>query len=1672
MTKRPGIEDVLPLAPLQEGLLFQALFDESAHDVYTMQLILELRGPLDRAVLRRSAGALLHRHPNLRAAFWNEGVRRPVQVIPKAVEPVWEETDLGHVPAGEREDALEAVLREDRARRFDLTEPPLMRFRLIRLADRLHRLVLHSHHILLDGWSVPLLVRELVELHAHGGDPAALLAPRRYRDHLARLATLDKAPAEAAWRTALAGLPGPTHLYGPGRARAARTPDVVPLTLDEATTARLGALARSRGLTLNTVVQGLWGILLGRLTGSRDVVFGASVSGRPAGLPGVETMIGLFINTVPVRVTLRPDEPLTGLLARLQAEQAALLPHHDLGLADIQRAAGTGELFDTLVVFENAPDVTESLENARTAGGLEVSGIANRDATHYPVTLVPLLLHGRLTVSFEYQPDVLDRAAAHTLAGRFERLVTAFLDAPDRPVGRLDVLADDERARLLADGRGPAVDVPDATLPGLFAGQVAARPDAPAVVFAGETLTFAELDARANRLARRLVAEGVGPEDLVALAMPRGLDIVTALLAVQKAGAAYVPVDPEYPAARVAHMLTDARPRLLLTVGEPPAGVPGGLPALAVDDPAFREALADLPGDPVTDADLPRPLLPGHPAYVIYTSGSTGAPKGVVTVHRNVVSLLASHRRQVYGPAAEAAGRRLRVGHGWSFSFDASWQPLVALFDGHTIEILDEDTRRDPALHLAWLEERAIDFIEVSPSFYGQLAAGGRDGRPARLTGLGVGGEAVPDAMWQRLRALPDTRTYNFYGPTECTVDTVVADTRDSERPVIGRPIGNTRAYVLDTYLNPVPAGVDGELYLAGNGLARGYLRRPGVTAGRFVADPFGPPGTRMYRTGDVVRWTADGQLDFTGRTDDQVKIRGFRVEPGETESALAAHPDVERAVVVVREDRPGVKRLYGYAVPAAGAEPAPGELRDFLAATLPAHMVPAGVAVVPELPLTAHGKLDRAALPVPAAAGSGSRPPGTPREKLLCALIAELLGVDEVGPDDDFFALGGDSIVSIQLTGRARAAGLAISPKDVFTAPSVAALAAATAAEDAPAGDDDGIGVLPLTPIMHWLTGTGGPIGRYAQGNLLRLPAGLGHDHLLTAVQALLDRHDMLRARFDEATGVLETRPPGSVLAADAVRRVDATGLSAEAAHRLLAAAYEAALDRLDPAAGVVFLAVRLDTDDPADARLLVLGHHLVVDGVSWRVLLPDLAAACRAAAAGEPPALEPVRTSFRHWARALAEQAAAGGRRAELPLWTAMAAGAEPLLPGLAPDPRRDTKGSLRHVDRTLPPDRAGRLLTDTPAALGASVNDVLLAALSLALTVWRERAGTDPARRAVLVALEAHGREDQLVPGADLSRTVGWFTAVHPVRLDPGPADTAAALAGGPPLAGLVRSVRDRLRTVPDHGIGHGLLRHLDPEAGPALAGLPQPQIEFNYLGRFATGETADGEFTLAEEAADFSAAADPAMPAGYVLDVNAYALQRADGPELHVRWSWPAALLPEESVGELADLWFRALEAVSACAGRAGAGGPGAAAGGAGRGGSVPGGPAGGGLASGASVSGASASTASTLGASAPGGDAVGGPAVGGLASEASAPGASAPEGPVPGEAAPGTSGPGVPVSGGAAPGASALRPSAPGGSGPGASGPAVPAPGGSALTRPTPPAQGGPRPREEGSRHRV
>jgi amino acid adenylation domain-containing protein/non-ribosomal peptide synthase protein (TIGR01720 family) len=1501
-----GAAEVLPLSPLQAGLLFHSTLDAEGPDVYTVQSYFELAGPVDAAALRAAGQALLDRHANLRAGFRYLRSGRAVAVVPARATLPWTELDLSGVDGPEQGEAWSRCLAGQRGR-FDPAGPPLLRLALVRLGPEEHRLVLTHQHLLLDGWSGGPLVRELMTLYSGGTLPPAV----PYRDYLAWLARRDRAEAESAWTAALAGLAEPTRIVPADPDRVPATPRRHTAQLPAELTARVTSAARRRGMTVSTLVQAAWGIVLGRLTGRDDVVFGATVSGRPADLPGVESMIGLFINTVPVRVRCTPAEPVGTVLERLWAAQSALVEAQHLGLADIQRLAGVGELFDTLVVFENFPD--GGTEVAGLPGDVRVVGGGGEDATHYPLTwaidLEPATTAdgagtrvgarperapagtapgARLRLVAEYRADLFDETAIARLTAQFTAVLAALAGDPALPVGRIDLLDAGERERILTAGRGAARTSAPATVPELFAAQVAAGPDRTAVVSGDTRWTFAELDARANAIAERLAAHGAGPERVVALALPRTADMIAAILGTHKAGAAYLPVDPDYPADRIAFMLADAAPACVVTAGDFPAG---DTPVVTLDG--------------LTGQSAPRgvgPARPDHAACVIYTSGSTGRPKGVVVTHDNLANLFHSHRGTLYRPAVAATGRdRLRVGHAWSFSFDASWQPQLWLLDGHELHVLDEETQRDPELLAA--AARELDFLEVTPSYFAQMAALGlvRDGH-CPLAVVGVGGEAVPEPLWTTLRELPGTEAYNLYGPTECTVDALVARVRDTARPVVGRPVQNARAYVLDPALRLLPPGAAGELYLAGAGLARGYLGRTGLTAERFVADPNGPAGSRMYRTGDLARWTEDGRLEYLGRADDQVKIRGYRIEPAEIEAVLGGHPSVSEAVVVVREDARRARHLVAYAVTPGAVDPA--ELRRHAAQALPDHMVPAAIVPLERLPLLPNGKLDRAALPAPdyAAAGTG-RAPSTDRERLLCRVFGDVLGVAEVGVDDDFFALGGDSIISIQLVSRARAAGLAIRPRDLFRHRTVAAVAPLATAVAVAAGTGDGPAELPLTPVMHWLRGIGGPIDGYNQSVVVQVPADLGRERLLRALDAVGDRHDMLRARLDRSAPDwrLAVRGRGTAPAPEWTVRVDVSGVEPADLAGVVAREAQVARDALDPDAGVMARAVWFDAGPARPGRLLLVVHHLVVDGVSWRILVPDLAAAWREG----PAALAPVGTAFARWATRLAERATDPDRTAELPLWTEILDGGGSF--GTAPDRSRDVVATARSVTLTLPPEVAAPLLGPVPSALGASVNDVLLTGLAVAAA---GRPGGGP----LLVALEGHGREEQVAGDVtDLSRTVGWFTSVYPVRLDLGPVDAGAALAGGPAARAAVARIRAHLARIPDSGIGYGMLRYLNPATAPTLTARPAPAVQFNYLGRFDFPDAAD--WAYAPEMDAVGAGADPGMPMEYTLSVNAHAEDRPGGPVLSARWEWPAALLTEETVEDLAQAWFRALEAIA-------------------------------------------------------------------------------------------------------------------------------------------------------------
>ncbi|WP_034521062.1 non-ribosomal peptide synthetase [Actinomadura rifamycini] len=1532
---QPRIEDVWPLSPLQEGLLFHAGYDAGyeagdaghgdgpggARDVYVVQGVVGLTGDLDPAVLRASWQALLDRHAVLRAGFQRRGTGDPVQLVAAGVALPWDERDLSALAPADAEAAAAELAAAERARRFDPEVPPLLRLLLVRLGPGRYRMVLTLHHLIMDGWSLPVLFEELSRVYAAGGDPSGLPPVTSFRDYLVWLGGRDRGAARDAWRRELAGLPGPTLVgpaHGAGADGAAGTapaagPGGAPLPARAATrlggdlAARLRRVARGLGVTLNTVTQAAWGLLVGQLTGRSDVVFGAIVSGRPMELPGVERMVGLFINTVPVRVAAAPGDTLAGTLTRLQAAQSALLDHQHLGLTEIRRAAGDGAVFDTLIVHQNYP---RNPDGPLRLDGLDVGGGGGEDASHYPLTLVVTPGDDELELRLDYRPDLFDERAAWALLDRLVRVLEQTAADPLARVADVDVLTPEERRTVLHGWNDTARPVPDASLVDLFEAQAARTPGAVAVAGPDAsgtdvTWTYADLDARADAVARALVRRGVRPHDLVGVVRERSAELVPVLLGVLKAGAAYLPLDPAHPEGRRRAIIEEAGVSVVLTDADAfdPAAEPPAAPGPAAPGPDVRGP--DVRGPA-------RRVPPQGLAYVMYTSGSTGAPKGVAVTHANVVAFCLDEawRDDVVDSVL------VHANHAFDASTYEIWTPL--LHGGRLV--VAPPGRVDAAERARLIAAHRVTNVHVTAGLFAALA----DQAPWMFAGVrevSTGGDVVSaTAVRALLEAHPGLVVRTTYGPTETTAFTAqVAYTASEGVPAavpLGFPMDNARAYVLDEFLRPVPPGVVGELYIAGAGVARGYAGRPALTAERFVACPHAGPGERVYRTGDLASWGANGVLRFAGRADGQVKIRGFRIEPAEVESVLGAHDDVARATVVVREDRPGARRLVGYVVAAPGAAPDPAALRAFAAARLPEYMVPAEVVPLDEIPVTANGKVDRAALPAPAAAAATGRGPATPAEELLCGLFADVLGLDAVGAEDSFFALGGDSITSMLVVARARRAGLALSARQVFEHRTPAALASvagrADAAETAggPDPDDGPYGDVPLTPAMLEMAGRADLTGPLSQAMLVTLPPDAGHDRIEAAVRAVLDHHDMLRARLRRTAAgdrVLTVPPPG---AAVRVPRVDVSGPGPvpwrDVAEREAA---RAARD-LDPEAGVMLRAVRLDAGPREPGRLLLVAHHLVVDGVSWRVLVPDLAAAHRDPDAPLPPAGTP----FRAWARRLAAQAAGQARVDELPAWRDLLAGPDPVLGARRPDPARDTVAAgLRTASAAVTGGTAAALLDRVPAAFHATVDDVLLAGLVAAVAEWRRARGGALAG-GLPVSVEGHGR-DPIAPGVDVARTVGWFTAARPVRLDPGAVDPAEVRAGGLAAGILLKRVKERLRAVPGDGLGHGMLRHLNPATAPVLAALPAPQIGFTHLGRLpAVPPGAARPEPWQGELLDGGAAAGTAV--AHALDATAAVHDAPGGPRLALTLVAPAGVLDRTDVDALAAGWSAMLRGLAA------------------------------------------------------------------------------------------------------------------------------------------------------------
>lgn len=1470
MSAPPGVEDVLALSPLQLGLYSLAGLTEGddGADPYVIAMAADVEGALDADLLRVCAEKMLVRHPNLRASFFQGNLSRPVAIVPRAFDLPWR-----HVAAT----AAEAVEIEaaERRRRFDLAKGPVIRFLLIEQPEARWRLTVMAHHIAIDGWSLPVFVTELIGLYRVGGDVGALPdAPRPYRDYIGWLAARDPDTSRTRWRTHLAGLSGPTLLSPVLSVREAQPglPARTEVVLDEAATSELLDAARLRGVTVNTLFQMAWAAILSALTDRTDVVFGVTVSGRPDELSGVETMVGLFINTVPLRVTLDAAERVGRQCLALQREAAELRDHGYLSHAELRALGGIGELYDTLLVYENFPPGGLVGSDEFPLAGAVLKPAALESLSHFPVTIAAHPTSGRLTVLVETLDGALGGLDPYAFGRRVLTVVQRLLASWDRPLRDVAVTLDDEAAA--------AVPVDTEVRSGGFHDRVrdlaVHRPEVTAVTWDTGRLSYFELDAAADRLAAVLVRRGVGAETPVVIRLQRGPDYVVAMLAVLKAGGLIVPLDPAMPQERVEEI-----------VHQTGASV-------------FVDAALVASADVTPPPDYrPARVHPGQGAYVVFTSGTTGKPKGVIGTHRALLSYGADHVRNVLRPAAERLGRPLRIAHAWSFTFDAAWQPLAGLLDGHAVHIVGDDVQRDAEALVATIDRCRIDLIDTTPSMFTQLQSAGLLA-DVPLAVLALGGEAIDTAAWQGIRdqcARLGMTAHNCYGPTETTVEAVVAAIAGHARPCIGHPTDSTAAYVLDAWLRPVPDGVPGELFLAGGQLTRGYLGRVGETSARFVADPFAH-GARMYRTGDVVRRNADSNaLEFLGRSDDQVKIRGFRVEPGEVVAALSGHPEVRGAHVAVRRHRSG-PRLTAYVATGARVP----DLRRLLVAKLPRYLVPHHIVVVDEIPLNVNGKVDDTVLARLDAERQSdvAEGPATETEAVLAAVLAEVLDIRDAGAGSavdvtaDFLDLGLDSIVALSVVQAVRRRGVSLRARLMLECSTIRELATAVDNDatdiDYHADDVDQSAPIPVLAGAHWLYQHGDP-RRLAQTEAVRLPSGLTRDQLETLLRNVIDGHQVLRSRLDRKSMTLVSLD-GDVVA-DVLSEVKVAGDWTAAVAEQTARS----VSRLDPERGVMLDVVWLRDADGGPGVLLLSPHVLAMDPASWRIVLGELESGWHAVAGGRRPVPAREHTSLRRWSHLLAERAL---KLDTGDFWLSQLEGADPLIGSRAVDPDVDRVGDvvieMAFVDSYL-----------TARLLGGAVpvTETLAAATARALTAWRRRRGQHTP--APLLAIETHGRADAKVSdgtaetGAgqvDTGDTVGLLSAIYPLRV------TSEDAAGTARL----------FASIPGDGIDYALLRYQRADTAERLGAHRDPQVLLNYLGRFHRSAETDALQLDRALLAEASKLPEPNLAVRHELTLMAAVVDQGGAPMLGVQWRALPDILSAEDIAALQAMWLDALREV--------------------------------------------------------------------------------------------------------------------------------------------------------------
>jgi len=1216
---------------MQQGMLFHTLYAPET-EAYIEQLSCTLHGNLNTDAFRRAWQEVLNRHDILRSAFIWQDVEEPLQIVHDQLDLPFEVLDWSG--KNDVEKAYSQFLAETRRTGLDLSDAPLLRIYLIRVAANKYHFVFLHHHVLIDGWGLPVIMGEVFKLYNayDKGEDIYLETPRPYSEYIAWLQQQDMEQAKSFWQERMAGFTAPTPLTVDKPAQKGDTGYRIDrFNLDEQTSQKLHELARTKGITLNTVIQGAWAFLLSRYSRNDDVVFGATVSGRPAEIPGIETMVGLFINTLPVRAVIDDSNSFSAFLNSLQMQQAETRQYEYTPLIEIQGVSDVPRdlpLFETLLVFENYP-MDEAMQQQESE--LRVSEVHFQERSNYPLTLVSA--PGKI-IAFEmaYEtarltPDTIGRMAAH-----FKMILTQLAEKPETKLKNVQLLDEDEYNKTVYEWNETDSAYPDKTIHSCFEEMAKKYPQNTALVFGEESWNYNTLNRRANQIAHLLIEKGLRPEEPVAICLPRSFDMIAASIAVLKAGGCYVPIDSTYPADRISYIIEDSKAGKIITHSS--------LDALPADKPLLHLDKMQAELQKISDDNLSRHVDQDHLAYIIYTSGSTGKPKGVMLRHGGFMNLADAQQKSF---EVTPQSHYLQFA---SFSFDAAvGEIFVALTAGAALYLIEKETILSKERLTRFLNENEIHVATLPPSLLSILA----DQEFPHLQTIASVGEACSlelAAKWK-----DRVRFFNGYGPTEASVGcawTIVDDLPENTRTMpIGKPIQNDRLYILDEHLKPCPIGVPGELCIASVGLARGYLRRPGLSAEKFVPDPFGKKeGARLYRTGDLVRWLPDGNLEFLGRIDFQVKIRGNRIELGEIEAVLTRHENVREAVVLALGDNPDAMRLAAYVVLNDSAKTDTPALRRYMAGELPEYMLPSAIVLMDAFPLTHNGKINRRALPEPQDDDSRSGSyvaPATPTEELLAGIWADVLKKERVGAADNFFELGGHSLLATQLVSRIRDAfNVELPLRDLFEQPTVAYLAQVIdsrrdgdTADVPPLKPQPREGDIPLTYSQQrlWFLDQLQPGGSfYNIGSAFIIKGALQEKALQRAVNALVLRHEILRTTFEDKEGKPVQRIAESLEIP--IQKQDFSGLEkAEQVQKLREAARKEFGSSFDLAKGPL-LRVHLITLEQERHALLTNIHHIIADGWSMGVIISEIAALYAGYVEGEKVSLPPLDIQYADYA------------------------------------------------------------------------------------------------------------------------------------------------------------------------------------------------------------------------------------------------------------------------------------------------------------------------------------------------------------------------------------------------------------------------------------------------------